>query len=698
MKKILIVLFLLFATNAMAANIYVDQNLVSDCTGDYSISSRNCSGSDGDAYTDDGSGNGIQDALDNMSGGDDIYLRGGTYTATSAGTCATWCIPKAADGSVDNYSSIQSYTGEWAVLDGNGQTCTNCDTRSTVLGCQGESDYFTTNYRIYWLIQRLEITGGVTTSGGAGIWMNGGPFTIRYCYIHDNKRSSGTGNNPAGLKSYQPRQSIVEYNWFDDNGGTINGEENQANIAFATDYNYCYEGCEVEDSCGSRGEDSFILERACTRNIIRYNYIDTSVTGFKHKSYQALTTVPSVITTYEDYGDIFHHNIFVNHTFSLMIKQDFAQAYNNIIIGSGTTGGIQSGQLWCGTCRDPVFMNVYNNTVIDGEIQLDVGYNAVDRCGIVSPITAFVPKWYVVNNIIAEFTNSAYYNSLAVGLRAGSGVGGATVDPTDLTIDRNLIYKASNPSWNSKPITVAWEAQDAYGGTFTTTEFDAQYGTENWESAEDNLFEGVSGSSQYKITSFDLGGGYSAPTAGLGGSHPYLSGVSIPSYIGAVNPNDESWVDGLIDDITSTTYLRATGVDPPSWVEGTNPPTLSSATIASNGTTLTLVFSENVSQGSGYSDSHIDIDSSSTGNDIGVTYVSGNGTTSHVYTIASTIQLEETVDIDFDGTADSLENSEDTDLAAITSTSVTNNSTQAEVIPDPSGNISGGVVSGVKFN
>lgn len=59
---------------ADAANIYVDGTLGADCTsGNYSTSARTCTGSNGNAY------NTIQAAVTAMSGGDDIYLRGGTY-------------------------------------------------------------------------------------------------------------------------------------------------------------------------------------------------------------------------------------------------------------------------------------------------------------------------------------------------------------------------------------------------------------------------------------------------------------------------------------------------------------------------------------------------------------------------------------------------------------------------------------------
>ena len=109
-------------------------------------------------------------------------------------------------------------------------------------------------------------------------------------------------------------------------------------------------------------------------------------------------------------------------------------------------------------------------------------------------------------------------------------------------------------------------------------------------------------------------------------------------------------------------------------------PTLTNAVI--DGTTLTLTFSEAVVQGAAYSDAHLDLDMSSTGSNIGVTYASGNNTTTHVYTAASAAVAGETVDIDFTGTANSLEDGSGNDLAAISSAAVTNSTSGSSLLTD----------------
>lgn len=102
----------------------------------------------------------------------------------------------------------------------------------------------------------------------------------------------------------------------------------------------------------------------------------------------------------------------------------------------------------------------------------------------------------------------------------------------------------------------------------------------------------------------------------------------------------------------------------------TTAPALTLATI--NGTAVSLQFSEIVSQGAGYNDSDFDLDLSIAGNNVALAYVSGNGTNTHLYTAASAAVSGETVDIDFNGDANSIEDAAGNDLAAIVSGAVSN--------------------------
>jgi len=71
-----LLLFLSVAPSVSAKEIFVDNKISGNCNGNYSIGSRNCSGSDGDAYKSPG------DGVNNMVSGDTLSIRGGEYTVT----------------------------------------------------------------------------------------------------------------------------------------------------------------------------------------------------------------------------------------------------------------------------------------------------------------------------------------------------------------------------------------------------------------------------------------------------------------------------------------------------------------------------------------------------------------------------------------------------------------------------------------
>ena len=104
-------------------------------------------------------------------------------------------------------------------------------------------------------------------------------------------------------------------------------------------------------------------------------------------------------------------------------------------------------------------------------------------------------------------------------------------------------------------------------------------------------------------------------------------------------------------------------------------PTVSSTT--ANADALVINYDESVSQGAGYADAGIDVDCSVTGADITVTYVSGNGTSSHTYLLTTPAVESDVCDLDFNGDADSLEDAAGNDLAAIVSGAITNNTPAA---------------------
>lgn len=114
------------------------------------------------------------------------------------------------------------------------------------------------------------------------------------------------------------------------------------------------------------------------------------------------------------------------------------------------------------------------------------------------------------------------------------------------------------------------------------------------------------------------------------------------------------------------------------YINGTEPaaggPSLVSVTVGANGTTTTVVFDQAATRGAGWNNGDMDLDAVISNNVL--TYVSGDGSTSWTMTAASTINSGETVNFDFNGDANSVENGAGEDMAAVVDYPVTNNSAQ----------------------
>ncbi|MCI5222698.1 MAG: hypothetical protein D3924_08525 [Candidatus Electrothrix sp. AR4] len=87
--------------------IFVDQQLSDTCFGTYSVSNRDCSGSEGYAYP---TINGAIQSMENGVGGT-IDIRGGIYTEA---------VDINRSGKQDNYLVIKAHTGETPIIDGGG--------------------------------------------------------------------------------------------------------------------------------------------------------------------------------------------------------------------------------------------------------------------------------------------------------------------------------------------------------------------------------------------------------------------------------------------------------------------------------------------------------------------------------------------------------------------------------------------------
>jgi hypothetical protein len=544
-KKIIIALLIVLLTlficsDLFAANIYVDSTLGSNCTsGRYSVVNRNCSGSDGNAY------NTIQVAINAMSPGDTIYMRGGTYNVgrSSGEECIDIPISKNGSGwTKGNYNTLASYPGEWAIIDGQN----NCGNRGVGLGHYAYGEHGTVSDIKYWLFERFEITNARSSDGSfsKGFHGNGGPFKFRYLYIHDNQASSG-GNNPGGLSGQHWQNSLVEFSWLKNNGTAGHDPgHNATNIVIYSDYN--------ETNVANDGFNPNNSTSAGTyKNEIRYNLLQGSTIGFKHKSGQLLSRrKTSFQETYDEYGDKIHHNI-VQDTYEAGIdcSQDFGQVYNNILNNCARGISVEIEDV-----PGMYKVVVYNNTIIDPAHQ---------------GIARFAWKswsWEIAqhhgwdyNNILV---NSASYNGycsqqdISVCYSPGDGW-----DLSNYYNSYNYFYSPNDSNLislgDSAYTTSGWESQSI-----------SHTPREVYTSSGNSPFLGTSGANKYITNgSFIVERSTTIANGGSGGSHPYLNGVNFPSYIGATNPNDNAWVSGVLG-LSNVEYLKNGGSDDPTWIEG----------------------------------------------------------------------------------------------------------------------------------
>lgn len=560
MKKnsIYISLFLLLTivfvgSNAWAANIYVDPTLGANITnGTYSIANRNSSGSDGNAYKT------VQAAINAMSGGDDIYLRGGTYTPvalTGSGDNGAVHIPQTKNGSLDNWSSIQSYTGEWAILDGQ-NVCGPSFNDGAVLGYRDFDKNGADNIS-YWKFERLEITGGASTDGRAafGLWLNGGPFIVRYCYIHDNVANTG-GSNPGGITGMIMRDSIIEYNYFKNNGSSGKDYELHSTCGPQTHTDYHHYFSEWETSPQH-------IENAMRKNVIRYNLFDNekkyAYNGIHNKGRQFLTPKTDVSWTYKEYGDKVHHNIFLGFPVAVGSQQDFQQIYNNIIVtpdGARNTSGVAVTDN--SVEGNNVGVVIYNNTIIKGRINHNFGYGAAQYY-VVNPYA------YIYNNLMDQ-APADYDGAAVITLGQPYILNPYTYDSARTDVTNNYIYRS-----NSTNLKVTRNAGNCYG-ILSVSAYNACYNATNFSKASseatDPIYVGTTGADKYiSRVAHIVSGNSTISNSGKGGNHPYLSGATIPSYIGATNPDDNNWVAGVLS-FENLNNLKNGQQNDPAWVEG----------------------------------------------------------------------------------------------------------------------------------
>lgn len=529
--SIIVVLISFIALDASAANIYVDNTLSSNITnGSYSIANRNSTGSAGNAYTT------IQAAVSAMSPGDDIFIRGGTYYEHDI------YIPASKSGTSSNWSTMQSYTGEWAIINGQRQ-CSGSNVHAVIYN-GGFAHSGSEAFAKYWTFERLEITGGglsgSSVAPAAGIWWNKGPATVRYCYIHDNL-ADNADENPAGFNGCSQQGVTIEYCYFRNNGSVQHEHGNDRNICFTGSTEY---------SSTPYDENWYVKN-----NIIRNNYINCNGGGgIMTKAIQRLTSVRDGSNmTNKAWGDQIYNNIVVNAKYAgIFWQQDFVQIHNNIVVmASGLSGSHWNiaTRRWGSEGCDIQHATIYNNTLING-----VGasiFHGVDGKYSVKDY------WYCYNNIIDKHTDDydawdityghmTYYTGITNGMFSDSGI----------RIDRNYFYRCPNTS------TILYRTISGTGDNYTIAQWEQKFsGTnlfQNSYSSSNLLYTGTSGADAYTTRSGHVvEGSLTIANGGIGVAHPYLSGV-LPSYIGATDPSSNGWVSTVLN-LATVSNLQAGG-------------------------------------------------------------------------------------------------------------------------------------------
>jgi len=531
---IFFVVILLLPSVVSAANIYVDQQLGSDCTsGDYSIANRNCNGADGNAYDT------VQEAINVVGAGDTIFMRGGTYNEHIV-------MPGGKKGTANNPIIWRSYPGEWAILDGSSGSGAVIYNSAAGLG-SGQCPE-------YWIIRNFEITGG--SAGGGGNEYGGGinldtarHITFMYLYIHDNTGSSGMNDGGIVIQNEDitAQYITVKYSLLQDTTCTNDG--NCRTISFFSDYNG-YGDPPTNNFAGSRHD-----------NEVAYNRVIGGVQGISSKAWQVLTfdhtaaggDNPASYYQYEDRGDKIHHNIVTNVGIGLELRQDFIQAYSNIIeitsapLGDELIGCIVAGGQEYNTDREPFYAVLYNNLCIGSDLTVEHQGTGIYG-GTIHPYS------YVYNNIIESST-------IHMGNRRPFTVayGQSSVDMDSVTFENNLILP------NSRDTSVI-----RMGGTSSSI-------NQFISSGHSSIIYNSASTSGLHPTGYNINTGFSlgGTTIANGGvsiNHPYLSGIQIPSYVGPAKPNDDAWINGVMN--INVAWLTAqTGDEDPAWVEGAGPST-----------------------------------------------------------------------------------------------------------------------------
>ncbi|MDH4235611.1 MAG: right-handed parallel beta-helix repeat-containing protein [Nitrospira sp.] len=249
----------MFTCQAWAATRYVDAT-AGVCTGNYSIASRNCTGSDGNSYST------IAAGLTATAAGDTLYVRAGTFPVQITGT-----IPSGVSSSAK--TTFAAYTGETVTLNP-----TNAATSTRVILITGQDN--------------IVISGFVIN--GAGVTSDG----IKLDSFSENIEIIGNEiKNAPGQCIYVGRVggNVIRNNNMHDCG--VDGFEHGIYYSAAT--NGTIEGNLIHDNAGS----GIQMYSESTGTRFRHNKVYNNCRG------ASVTTGSQVIVSYQnnivEFNDIY---------------------------------------------------------------------------------------------------------------------------------------------------------------------------------------------------------------------------------------------------------------------------------------------------------------------------------------------------------------------------------------------------------
>jgi len=561
MKKIFCYIFIfLFQLNSFvfSVNIYVDNGSTE--------ADANWSGNDGDPYTPGVSylsgvvGVGydqIEDALDAQTPGDDIFIREGNYIPegrygqSNLNSADFYINYSTASGTALDHSSIQSFPGEWAVLEGS-------VIMPVVLGHRNQDK--DGSFRIHhYDIFRLGIDcNGYQSGRWGGIVINGYENRVRYNHIYECIADDGGPGALGGLVAYIPQDSQFMFNYIHDCGGSVD-DNNAAPICVVSDYGFLHDTCTATPPTGEYHwftDGSYDEVNTSKRNRFAYNKVDQDQSlltdgFFKYKEQTHLTAwmeddsnvvcsggeitggnlLANLDMTNSENGDEWDHNLAIG--LNAWIGADFLQFHHNVI-----TGALEIGPL---RLHQPINPVVYNNTILSGRIQYSaatVNYFPDTIDGGDQPL---VMSSY--NNLLASPVQSNYYYEMTF-IQNENTIVTAKTYPGYFNVERNYIYDRQSNVSSSNQIRISFT-------NYSLSAFDSMFGFTNHMKASsegsDSLFSGATGANQYIArASHQVDTGVTIGNHGETINHPYLAGVQLPSSIGAVNDGENTdWFEWL---------------------------------------------------------------------------------------------------------------------------------------------------------